>query len=62
MLRDGDEVICACERCNALGYGDTAEDIVGGALFEDECLNEEPPKLTAMSMMYVPSSHRSRWR
>src|SRR4051794_12828647 len=22
MPRDGDEVICACDRCSALGYGD----------------------------------------
>jgi hypothetical protein len=57
-IRDGDEVICACGRCSALGYGDVAEDVVGGALFEDECPNEEPPKLTALAMMHVP---RSRW-
>jgi hypothetical protein len=57
-VRDGDELICACERCYALGYGDAAEDVVGGGLFEDECPNEEPPKLTAMAMMHVPSA---RW-
>lgn len=57
-LRDGDEMICTCGRCSALGYGDTAEDVVGGALFEDECPNEEPPKLTALAMMHVPGS---RW-
>jgi hypothetical protein len=34
-------------RCSALGYGDVTENVVGGALFEDECPNEEPPKLTA---------------
>ena len=49
MLWDGDEVICACCRCSALGYGDTAEDVVGGALFEDECADEEPPMLTALA-------------
>jgi len=49
MLWDGDEVICACWRCSALGYGDTAEDVVGGALFEDECADEEPPMLTALA-------------
>jgi len=58
MLWDGDEVICACGRCSAVGYGDAAEDTVGGALFEDECPNEEPPKLTALAMMHVPGS---RW-
>jgi hypothetical protein len=57
-VRDGDELVCACERCSALGYGDAAEDVVGGSLFEDECPNEEPPKLTAMAMMHVPSA---RW-
>jgi hypothetical protein len=57
-LRDGDEVICACGRCSALGYGNSAEEVVGGALFEDGCPNEEPPMLTALVMTHVPSS---RW-
>jgi hypothetical protein len=57
-LRDGDEVICACGRCSALGYGNAAEEVVGGALFEDGCPNEEPPVPTALVMMHVPSS---RW-
>jgi hypothetical protein len=57
-VRDGDELVCTCGRCSALGYGDAAEDVVGGALFEDECPNDEPPKLTAMTMMLVPGS---RW-
>lgn len=57
-IGDGDEMVCGCGRCSALGYGNVAEDILGGALFEDECPNEEPPKLTAMTMMHVPSS---RW-
>jgi hypothetical protein len=56
-LRDGDEVICTCERCSAVGYGHVAEEVVGGVLFEDECPNEEPPTLTALTMMHVPSSH-----
>jgi hypothetical protein len=54
----GDEMVCGCGRCSALGYGNAAEDVVGGALFEDECPNEEPPKLTALVMMHVPSA---RW-
>jgi len=58
MLWDGDEVICACGRCSAVGYGDAAEDVVGGALFADECPNEGPPRLTALTMMHVPGS---RW-
>jgi hypothetical protein len=57
-VRDGDELVCRCGRCSALGFGDAGENILGGALFEDECPNEEPPKLTAMTMMHVPGS---RW-
>ncbi len=50
-LRDGDEVILRCARCDALGYGD-AEPLIGGALFEEDCPHEEPPKLTALSLSY----------
>jgi hypothetical protein len=57
-IGDGDEMVCSCGRCSALGYGDAAEDVVGGALFEDECPNDEPPKLTALVMLHVPSA---RW-
>jgi hypothetical protein len=55
---DGDAVVCACGRCSAIGYGDASEDVVGGAPFEDECPNEEPPALTALAMMHVPRSRR----
>ena len=55
-LRDGDEVVCACERCSALGYGHAVDDIVGGNLFEDECPNAEPPTLTPLAMMRAPST------
>jgi hypothetical protein len=34
-------MICTRARCSAFGYGDVAEDILGGALFEDECPNEQ---------------------
>jgi hypothetical protein len=57
-LWDGDEVLCACDRCSARGYGHVVDDVVGGALFEDECPNEAPPKITALTMTYVPSSRR----
>jgi hypothetical protein len=57
-LADGDEMVCSCGRCSALGYGNAAEDVVGGDLIEDECPNEEPPKLTALTMMHVSGS---RW-
>jgi hypothetical protein len=55
-VRDGDELVCTCGRRSALGYGDAAEDVVGGGLFEDECPNVEPPKLTALAMMHAPSA------
>ena len=51
-------MMCTCARCSALGYGDVAEDIPGGALFENECPNEQPPTLTTLAMMQVPGS---RW-
>jgi hypothetical protein len=57
---DGDEMVCGCGRCAALGYGSAAEDVVGGALFEDECPNEDPPKLTALTMMHVSGSRLAR--
>lgn len=57
-LRDGDELVCTCGRCSALGYGDVADSVVGAALFEDDCPNEAPPKLTALAMTHVPGS---RW-
>jgi hypothetical protein len=57
-LWDGDEVLCTCDRCSARGYGDVVDDVVGGALFEDECPNEAPPKITALTMTYVPRSRR----
>ena len=57
-LWDGEEVLCACDRCSARGYGDLVADVMGGALFEDECPNEAPPKITALTMTYVPSSRR----
>lgn len=57
-LWDGDEVLCACDRCSARGYGHIVDEVVGGALFEDECPNEAPPKITALTMTYVPASRR----
>jgi hypothetical protein len=57
-LRDGEEVLCACGRCSALGYAHAAEGMIGGALFEDERPNEEPPAITAVTMMHVPGSRR----
>lgn len=58
VVGEGDEMVCGCHRCSALGYGSAAEEVLGGALFEDECPNEDPPKLTALAMMHVAGS---RW-
>jgi hypothetical protein len=57
-LRDGEEVLCSCGRCGAFGYADARNGVVGGALFEDECPNDEPPAITAVSLLHVPSSRR----
>jgi hypothetical protein len=57
-LRDGEELLCDCGRCSALGYADARDGVVGRALFEDECPNDEPPAITAVSMLHVPSSRR----
>jgi hypothetical protein len=32
-VRDGDELVCMCGRCFALGYGDAAENVVRAAPF-----------------------------
>lgn len=52
LLRDGDEVICKCARCSALGYANATEDIIGGELFEDDCPRKEKPAMTNLSLMY----------
>jgi hypothetical protein len=59
-VRDGEELVCYCARCSALGYGDAATDVVGGPLLEEECPNDAPPKLTAMTLMHVPGSLRPK--
>jgi hypothetical protein len=60
VVTDGDEMVCGCDRCSALGHASAAEGVVGGALFEDECPNGESPRLTALAMMHVPGSHWPR--
>ena len=52
LVRDGDEVVCKCDRCSALGYANAEEDIIGGELFEDDCPNEEDPRMTNLGLMY----------
>lgn len=52
-LRDADEALFQCQRCEALGYLDAAEGpLMGGLLFEKECPYEEPPKQTALTWMH----------
>ena len=52
LIRDGDEVVCKCDRCAALGYASAEEDIIGGELFEDDCPTEEDPRPTGLGFMY----------
>lgn len=43
-LRDGEEAVFRCERCDAVGYVDAAAGpLVGGQLFESDCPGEELP-------------------
>lgn len=43
-LRDGEEAVFRCERCDALGYADAAAGpLVGGQLFESDCSGAELP-------------------
>jgi hypothetical protein len=56
VIRDRDEVICACDRCDAFGYGDVADDVSGGTLFADDCPHDAPGKLTGLAMMFAPPS------
>jgi hypothetical protein len=41
-LRDGDELVYTCARCSALGYGDAATDVVGGALLKTSARTRIP--------------------
>jgi hypothetical protein len=52
LIRDGDEVVCKCDRCSALGYIHAEDDVIGGELFEDDCPHEEDPGTTALGLMY----------
>lgn len=45
-LRDGEEVLLRCERCNAVGYADAAAGpLIGGALFEEDCPDRGLPSV-----------------
>jgi hypothetical protein len=51
ILRDGDEALFQCERCEAFGYLDSsAQDLtVGGDLFEMDCPHDGPARATALT-------------
>ncbi len=50
VLRDCDEALFGCNRCDAYGYARTTEDLVfGGELFERDCPHDSPPRATALS-------------
>jgi hypothetical protein len=53
ILRDGDEALFGCERCDAFGYLDSSEEgpIVGGELFEADCPHDGPPRTTALTFL-----------
>src|SRR4051794_24459280 len=53
VIRDADEVLCKCQRCEAVGFADAAEALVGGNLFEDDCPHDSPPSLTPLTLIYV---------
>jgi hypothetical protein len=55
FLRDGDEVICGCNRCLALGYLDAVEPaVIVGSLFEDACTPESAaePRTTVLARAF----------
>jgi hypothetical protein len=60
LLRDGDEIVCGCERCSAVGLVDAGTDrLIGGGLFEEDCPHEDPPALTAVTMVFGGASHKA---
>ena len=53
--RDGDEAIFMCDRCQALAYGDAANEMAGGSLTQERCPHPSPPKPTALTL-FIRSS------
>ena len=47
VLHDGEEVVVKCERCAALGYGDAAGPLIGGAAVDEDCPDPRPPDAAA---------------
>ena len=53
LVRDADETLLGCERCEALGYTAAADQLVsGGELFERDCSHDSPPRTTGLSLFY----------
>ncbi|MCA1681460.1 MAG: hypothetical protein LC777_22190 [Actinobacteria bacterium] len=52
ILRDGDEALFECGRCEAIAYTDAAEALFGGSLLEDDCPHDDPPADTALTFMH----------
>jgi hypothetical protein len=51
LLRDGEEALFACRRCEALGYVDAAAGpLLGGPLLKEDCPHEDPPEPTMLSL------------
>lgn len=50
VLRDGDEALFGCDRCDAYGYARTTDKAMfGGELFERDCPHDSSPRSTALS-------------
>jgi hypothetical protein len=56
-IRDGDETVCGCERCQAFGLVDYgADSLIAGQLFEVDCPHDDPPAETAATMFFGGAS------
>jgi len=57
VLRDGDEALFKCQRCDAYGYADATQGpLVAGDLFERDCPHDTPPEPTAITFFGGSSS------
>lgn len=61
-LRDGEEGILRCERCDAIGYVDGRDGpdrlLLGGRLFEEDCPDPAPPAETALTQFFGSGRRR----
>lgn len=55
-LRDGDEGILRCQRCDSIGYVDGADGrarpLVGGPMFEEDCSDPAAPGETGLTQWF----------